>query len=273
MDDVPQRTQQPFPDAPYLSPWIAASWRAFRTSDTPPHIAQHRSFDGGTQRLPDESSAIYAVRQDDHRQFDAAERELMELLAGGQVRAKGQPPARDEAGKRLHVASLGHVDIPPSTFLNPQLAFNAFGELIQRLSVLARVFPPHGLHDSNTDPRFPLYHDVLIETAGLRKAWNLPPAEASPARGEAPLPAPEAPLTSTGAIYATGVAGKPTSRQLVLKEMQRRAALRKTQPTMSQEAKALFLWLSVIHPEAPVMTVKTITNSLAAEYRELTRPI
>jgi hypothetical protein len=172
MDDVPQRTQQPFPDAPYLSPWIAASWRAFRTSDTPPHIAQHRSFDVGTQRLPDESSAIYAARQDDHRQFDAAERELMELLAGGQVRAKGQPPARDEFNKRLHVASRGHVDIPSSTFLNRQLAFTVDGEVIQRLPTLERVFPSHKLRRSDDNPGFPLYHDVLRAAKDLGAGTN-----------------------------------------------------------------------------------------------------
>lgn len=172
MDDAPQRTPQPFPDAPYLAPWIAASWRAFGTVDTPPHVAQHRSFDGGNQPLPGESNAIYTARQDDHRRFDAAERELMELLGGGQVRAKGQPPARDECNKRLHVASLAHVDIPPSTFLNPQLAFTAGGELIQRLPILARIFPMHELRRSKTSPDFPLYHDVLIEAAELRKIWE-----------------------------------------------------------------------------------------------------
>jgi hypothetical protein len=173
-DDVPEQTPQSFPDAPILSPWLAASWRAFGTYDTPLHITRHRSFDGGIQRLPDEPSATYAARQNDHRRFDDAERELMDLLAAGYVKATGQPPARAASGQCLHHAVPGHVHIQANVFLDRQLAFASSGELIQRLPTLSRVAPPHDLLGSDADPRFPLYHNLLIETAGLRKAWNVP---------------------------------------------------------------------------------------------------
>ena len=271
--DKAERTAQPFPDAPTVSPWLPASWRAFGTCDTPAHIGRHRSFDGGNQRLPDEPNAAYMARQDDHRRFDGAERELMDFLAAGHVNATGQPTARAVSGERLHYAAPGHVDIPASVFRDRQLAFSPSGELIQRLPMLARIVPPHHLRGSDADPGFPLYYDVLIETAGLRKAWSVPPVEPGPARGDAPLPALEASRESTRPFYTTGVAGKPSSKHLVQAEMRRRATLGHLQPTISQEAETLSRWLVDAHPEAPPMTVKTIRNRLAAEYRELKRPI
>lgn len=190
-DDTPERTPQPFPDAPTVSPWLMASWRAFKIYDAPPHIVRHRSFDGGTQRLPDEPNATYAARQDDHRRFDGAERELMDLLAAGQVKATGRLPARAASDERLHHAVPGHVEIPSDLFRDRQLAFNPFGELIQRLPMLTRLAPPYHLRDSDTDPRFPLYHDVLIETAELERAWNIPHRDA-----DAPEPTSRAPAST-----------------------------------------------------------------------------
>ncbi len=160
-----------FPEASYWLAWKAAAWRAFGTLDTPGHIVSHRSFDGGASQLPDESDADYAVRQDQHRCIDSAERELMDLLASGHVKATGKPPARAN-GERLHHAARESVVIPATTFLSRQLAFTPSGELIDRLPFFERHFPKHSLHGSDADPRFPLYHDVLLEAAGLRGAWD-----------------------------------------------------------------------------------------------------
>lgn len=170
--NVAEQTPQPFPDAPTVSPWLAASWRAFRTYSTPLHIVRHRSFDGGTQRLPNEPNATYEARLDDHRRFDAAERELMDLLAAGCTKVTGQLPARAASGDRLHDVVPGHMHIQASMFLDQQLAFAPSGELTRRLPTLVRIAPPHELLGSDADPRFPLYHNVLIEAAGLRKAWD-----------------------------------------------------------------------------------------------------
>jgi len=133
---------------------------------------------------------------------------LMDLLASGRVKAMGQPPARAKDGSRLHHCAPGHVDIPANAFLNRRLAFVMNGELIPRLDMLARSFPPLELRGSDADPDFPLYYDVLIEAAGLREAWGIAPAsqpEAPPPKVAAPAPhkrkhtgldfrAPDAPL-------------------------------------------------------------------------------
>lgn len=167
---------QPFPVADHIEPWQAVCWRAFGTLVAPPHVSHHRSFDGGDTRFPDEGEARHAARRDEHRRFDAAERKLLDLLSSGRVKAVGQSPARAASGSRLHHHAPTHVDIPANAFLNRQIAFALNGELIPRLDLLARSFPPLELRGSDANPGFPLYHDVLIEAAGLREAWGIVPA-------------------------------------------------------------------------------------------------
>ena len=160
----------PFPENEWIAPWAAASWRAFGTMDTPGHIISNRSFDGGTDRLPDETRAEYEARQEHHRQFDAAEREVMDLLASRRISAKGQPPAEGAPDK----ARPGrHVDVPAGDFLDRQLAFDPRGGLIVCIEMMDRMFPPLGLRGSEASPEFPLWHDLLIEAAGLREAWGI----------------------------------------------------------------------------------------------------
>lgn len=168
----------PFPKEAHWLAWNAAAWRAFGNLEVPGHIISRRSFDHGTTLLPDETAATYAVRQDEHRRFDVAERELMELLASGRVKAIGKPPARSD-GKQLHYASRTPVAITADTFANRQLAFSPCGGLIDRLPSLERLVGTQNLHGSDADPRFPLYHEVLIKAAGLREAWGTK-AEAPP---------------------------------------------------------------------------------------------
>ena len=161
----------PFPQESYWLAWNAAAWRAFGNLEVPGHIISHRSFDHGTMRLPDESAATHAARQDEHRRFDAAERELMELLASGRVKVIGKPPARRD-GKQLHHASRTPVAITADTFANRQLAFSPCGGLIDRLPSLERLVGAQNLHGSDADPRFPVYHEVLIEAVALREVWG-----------------------------------------------------------------------------------------------------
>ena len=171
-ENRPVLTPQPFPTAGLIAPWVAASWRAFGTLDTPGHIISHRSFDGGTSQLPDESDAAYAIRQEEHRRFDAAEREVMDMLANRHSKAIGKPPAVKDGRQFSHAAARTYIDIPAITFLSRELAFAPCGGLVSRLSVLEREFDNQKLHGSDADPRFPLYYDVLIEAAGLRKVWD-----------------------------------------------------------------------------------------------------
>ena len=163
----------PFPEAPHWLAWNAIAWRAFGKLDIPTRITRHRSFDGGTSQLPDESDAAFAARQDEYRRFDNAERGLMDLLAAGRVTAKGRPRATKD-GRQLHDAAAPIPKVIPAiTFLNRNLAFTPCGDLmISRLPFLERGFDKKWLHGSDADPRFPLYYEVMIEAAELREAWQ-----------------------------------------------------------------------------------------------------
>ena len=163
----------PFPDVGYVPAWAAVAWKAFGGWEPPAHVARHRSFDGGTDKLPGETMAQYTARQGEHRGFDTAELELLRLLAFGQVLALGRPCGRATAsGARMREPEAEFVPIPASTFLNEQFAFSGGGNLVQRLPKLECEFPDPGLRGSTVDPSFPLYHDVRVEAAGLRKFWS-----------------------------------------------------------------------------------------------------
>lgn len=164
------------PDTPWIAPWCAIAWRAFGTLQPPAHIMRHRSFDGGTSKLPYETKAQHAARQDDHTHFDAAERELMDLLASGRVKAEGQPPAEGTPGKPKPGS---HMAISASTFRDGQLAFASDGTLIARLDTFARLFPPLDVRGTEASPEYPLWHDLLIDAAELREAWRVVQPETS----------------------------------------------------------------------------------------------
>jgi hypothetical protein len=60
----------------------------------------------------------------------------------------------------------------------------------------------------------------------------------------------------------TGVAGRPTSKHLVARQMELRAAKGLLSDKLRPEAQALLEWLKKEHPSAPRMTLKTIENAL-----------
>lgn len=190
----------PFPAGDNITPWPCVCWRAFGTVNAPPHIAHHRSFDGGDTRFPDESEARYSARQADHQCFDAAERKLMDLLASGHVIAKGQSPARAKSGRQLHHPAPAHVAISGDIFLNRELAFAPNGELIPHLNTPARLFAPLELRGSEADPDFPHFYDVLIDAVGLRNAWRITPA----IQAETPCPSPPQPQQKRRVVQYRG---------------------------------------------------------------------
>jgi hypothetical protein len=72
-------------------------------------------------------------------------------------------------------------------------------------------------------------------------------------------------------IYRTGVAGRPTSRQLVEREHGRRLSAGEAYGSVAQEARQLAAWLTLHHPEAPAMTAGTIENTIRAAHRRATK--
>jgi hypothetical protein len=76
--------------------------------------------------------------------------------------------------------------------------------------------------------------------------------------------------TPPDAVYSTGLPGRPTSKKLIMSEMERRAtAGEMIRDTVKGEAMALIEWLRKNHPRAPVPQPKTLQNSLAEQWRAL----
>jgi hypothetical protein len=75
----------------------------------------------------------------------------------------------------------------------------------------------------------------------------------------------------TKPIYRTGVAGRPSSRDLARQEMQRRAEEGRLHSSLAGETRELCAWLQQEHPEAPQLTPKALENSLRGDYRTLKR--
>lgn len=62
--------------------------------------------------------------------------------------------------------------------------------------------------------------------------------------------------------YRTGVAGRPSSKHLASKQMQRRASEGKLCDKLAEEVRELCEWLGKSHPEAPPATPKALENAL-----------
>lgn len=78
------------------------------------------------------------------------------------------------------------------------------------------------------------------------------------------------------AVYRTGSAGRPTSRDLIEGELRRRWADGERHPRAGIEsagawANRLSDWLRTEHPEAPKTTPKTIRNNISQLLRELAK--
>jgi hypothetical protein len=71
------------------------------------------------------------------------------------------------------------------------------------------------------------------------------------------------------ATYRTGMAGAPTSKHLLISEMQRRAERGEMEPTLAKEAQHLLEWLAREHPAAPQPALGTAKNALRNYYWKL----
>jgi hypothetical protein len=71
------------------------------------------------------------------------------------------------------------------------------------------------------------------------------------------------------ATYRTGMAGAPTSKHLLVSEMQRRAERGEMEQTLAKEAQHLLEWLAREHPAASQPALGTAQNALRDDYRKL----
>ena len=86
--------------------------------------------------------------------------------------------------------------------------------------------------------------------------WKAPRTEAAPAVSDA------RPATHTG------VAGRPTSIQLIEREFCRRKEAGETAGSLAEEARMLNAWLEATHPSHPPATPKTIENQIKRDFRQ-----
>jgi hypothetical protein len=165
--DVSER--YPFPKQEFVSPWQAATWKAFGTLEGIDCLIL-RSFDGALQQLADESTKRYRERIDKVRKFDEEEKIVLALLASGRVCATGCPARARPDGSKMHESSGRHEPIPPYIFRNSNLKFGPSGELEHRLGTLAAICEGAQLRGGPGDRSIPLYFDVLFPIAGLQAA-------------------------------------------------------------------------------------------------------
>jgi hypothetical protein len=77
------------------------------------------------------------------------------------------------------------------------------------------------------------------------------------------------PETGQAYPYRTGFAGRPTSKHLILKELERRGNVGECAGSVAQEARDLLAWFTDAHPDAPKPTAGTIENQIREPYRKL----
>ena len=80
---------------------------------------------------------------------------------------------------------------------------------------------------------------------------------------------PESGENGAPSVIGTGLPGRPTSKQLYLAEMQRRAENGELARALASEAKQLAAWLQTVNPDAPGGSQKTIENAIRSEYWRL----
>jgi hypothetical protein len=79
-------------------------------------------------------------------------------------------------------------------------------------------------------------------------------------------------LGSPVEISVSGVPGRPTSKHLILVELERRAAAGALLESCAKEADYLSSWLGANHPSAPQLKPTSAENAIRDDYRRL-KPI
>jgi hypothetical protein len=113
-------------------------------------------------------------------------------------------------------------------------------------------------------------HGTLIaEPAGTigHHWWNVTLPRAALVERWPPLGAVGAKSGAPEVSDRTGVAGRPTSRHLVVAEYVRRHEAGIALPRIGEEASALVRWLSATHPGLAPMTARTIETAIRPEFR------
>ncbi len=171
---------------------------------------------------------------------------LAARLAGGTFKASGVSP-RDP---------LRPVDIPALAWGAAVIALGWEEATVRRGS------KPYSTHSSPPPAPGSVTLPGGITLRGVRVF------AADPIRHRGPPAEPPADATPDEPdAYRTGAAGRPTSKQLVGLEHQRRLLAHEAHQSVAQEARHLAAWLAARHPTAPAMSEGTIENAIRAEHR------
>ncbi len=103
----------------------------------------------------------------------------------------------------------------------------------------------------------PGYRDVRFKTSDVLAIWARPSEQ------------PSAKLALDTSQRRTGVAGRPSSKDLALTEMARRADRRELAGTLILEARQLCEWLKQVHTDQPQPTPKALSAQLKDLYWRL----
>jgi hypothetical protein len=103
-----------------------------------------------------------------------------------------------------------------------------------------------GFDDALVDRGGPRWRRLMVLRSDVARLW--------------PFEAPE-PLR-------TGAPGRPTSMQLIERELETRAAQGALEQTLAEQARVLETWLKVEHPEHPRAGTKTIENGIRTRFRD-----
>jgi hypothetical protein len=226
------------------------------------------------------SEALYAVAEyltktdpgsyrDLDAAVDAACKQLVQALSDGAVRSEGvfwEPmppdpyalePGLPECRKSIDNRFWSHQNCKPEVHSNE---FGRYSELD-----IVTLYWDHSSTNFADEFETPnSYWDIRVYRVDIEREFLATQAQGEqlPVRGlERPMPDKE--------INRTGVAGRPTSKHLVARQMGLRAAKSLLSDSLAAEARALFKWLETAHPSAPAMTVKTIENAIRHDYRRL----
>ncbi len=173
---------------------------------------------------------------------------LAARLAGGTFKASGVSPRNP----------LQPVDIPALAWGAAEIALGWEEATVRRGS------KPYSSHISPPPAPGSVTLPGGVTLRGVR-VFAASPRVASPTEPQVQQPADEP--ADDAEVYRTGVAGRPTSKQLVAQEHARRLAEGKAHLTLADEARHLAAWLVQRHPHAPSLTAGSVENSVRRAHR------
>jgi hypothetical protein len=170
--------------------------------------------------------------------------DLLARLASEDIRVIGFREGMKESVPGYHFASCA-VDYP---FEDADFDLIVSDELhLRSHPYLDEEHWLRGFDDALVDRRGARWRRLMVLKSDVARFWSFGAAE--PPR--------------------TGAPGRPTSMQLIERELETRAAQGALEQTLAEQARVLETWLKVRHPRHPRARTKTIENGIRKRFRDL----